>query len=130
MRVTDLNPHKKVFQNWRINKLLLPHNHYSGAKHITLFSQRPFHYIVLTGALFCDQTNIVLCELSKNYRCSREPRFSTMNQFIFDYVNIHFLVLCNLIQVFVPFQKWQLWSISEKISFIDRREKAKAIGLE
>ena len=31
--------------NWRINKLLLPHNLYSGAKHIPLFSQRPFHFI-------------------------------------------------------------------------------------
>ena len=30
--------------NWMINKLLLPHYLYSGAEHILLFSQRPFHF--------------------------------------------------------------------------------------
>ena len=30
--------------NWRINKLFLPHTLYSGAIHISLFSQRPFHF--------------------------------------------------------------------------------------
>ena len=38
--------------NWRINKLLLPHNLYSGAKHIPLSSQRPFHFHCSIGALF------------------------------------------------------------------------------
>ena len=33
-------------------KVALPHNLYSGAKHIPLFSQWPFHLIVLIGALF------------------------------------------------------------------------------
>ena len=30
--------------NWKINKLLLPHNLYSGAKHIPLFHKRPLHF--------------------------------------------------------------------------------------
>ena len=38
--------------NWRINKLLLPHNPYFGAKHIPLFSQRPFHFPYPIGTLF------------------------------------------------------------------------------
>ena len=32
--------------NQRVNKLLLPQNLYSGAKHIPLFLQRPFHFRV------------------------------------------------------------------------------------
>ena len=40
--------------DWRINKLLLPHNLnlFSGAKHILLSSQRPFHFLCSIGALF------------------------------------------------------------------------------
>ena len=38
-----------------LNKLLLPHNIYSGTKHISLFSQRPFHFrvclIIIKGKL-------------------------------------------------------------------------------
>ena len=30
--------------NWSMNKLLLSHNPYSGAKHIPLSSQMPFHF--------------------------------------------------------------------------------------
>ena len=35
-----------------MNKLLLPHYLYSNAKHIPLFSQRPFHFHCSIGALF------------------------------------------------------------------------------
>ena len=35
---------------WRINKLLLPHNLYSGTNHIPLFILAPFYY---------DQTNTI-----------------------------------------------------------------------
>ena len=38
--------------NWRINKLLLPHNLYSAAKHFPLSSQRPFHFHCSVGTLF------------------------------------------------------------------------------
>ena len=36
-----------------INKLFLPHNLYSGAKHIPLFSQRPFHLRVCLIVVYC-----------------------------------------------------------------------------
>ena len=38
--------------DWRIKNLLLPHNLYSGAKHIPLSSQRPFSLSLLIGRLF------------------------------------------------------------------------------
>ena len=38
--------------DWTINKLLLPHNLYSGTKNIPLFSQRPFYFYCCIGALF------------------------------------------------------------------------------
>ena len=41
-----------VIMNWRINKLLLPHNFYYGPRHITLFSQRPSHFDCSDGTLF------------------------------------------------------------------------------
>ena len=34
------------------SELLLPHNFHSRAKHIPIFSQRPFHLIVFIGPLF------------------------------------------------------------------------------
>ena len=48
--------------NWRFNKLLLLHNLYSGAKHIPLFSQRPFHQIVLIVALFIVTRQTQYCD--------------------------------------------------------------------
>ena len=37
--------------SWRINKLLLPHNLYSGVRHIPLLSQRPFLFHCSFGTL-------------------------------------------------------------------------------
>ena len=54
---------------WRINKLLLPHKLYSGAKHITLSSQRFFHFHCSIGTLFhSDKTNTII-QLSLYNRC-------------------------------------------------------------
>ena len=41
-----------IIVNWRIKKFLLPHNLYSGPKHIPLFSQRPFHFQCSIDTLF------------------------------------------------------------------------------
>ena len=59
-----------LYLNWRINKLLLPHNLYSGTNNIPLFSQRPFHFIVLVGTLLLqpkkhyNYTNLVPTSIS------------------------------------------------------------------
>ena len=50
----------RLNSEWRINKLLLPHNPYSGAKHIRLSFLRPFHFQYSIGASFCNQTNTIL----------------------------------------------------------------------
>ena len=44
--------HYTYLTNSRINKLLLPCNLYSGAKHISLSSQRPCHFFVLLAPFF------------------------------------------------------------------------------
>ena len=44
-------PTAKLKVNWMINKLLLPHDLYSGAKHIPLSSQRPSQLIVLLAPI-------------------------------------------------------------------------------
>ena len=45
-------------------KLLLPHNLYSGTKHVTLFSQWPFHFrvclIVLWHPFSCVNSNTII----------------------------------------------------------------------
>ena len=46
---------------WRSNKLLLPHNLYSGANHIPLF------YCSCWGPFYCDQTNTIIYILG--FRC-------------------------------------------------------------
>ena len=46
--------------NQRTDKLLLPHNLYSGAKHIPLSLQRPFHFIVLLAPFFIPTRQILL----------------------------------------------------------------------
>ena len=51
---------KQYMVNFGINKFLLPHNIYSGAKHIPLFSQRPFHLFVLLALSLCDHTNTII----------------------------------------------------------------------
>ena len=43
--------------NWRNNKLLLPHNLYSGTNNIALFSKGLFAFFVLLAPFYWDQTN-------------------------------------------------------------------------
>ena len=45
----------KYLLNWRINKLLLPHTLYSGAKHMLSISQRPFHFHYSIGTILLCQ---------------------------------------------------------------------------
>ena len=55
--------------NWRINSLLLPHNLYSGTKHIPLFSQRPFHFLysLVPFSIRSDKYNKVTKRILKKY---------------------------------------------------------------
>ena len=46
--------------NWRISNLLLPHNLCSGAKHVPLISQRPFHF-------HCSIGTLLLCRDKHNF---------------------------------------------------------------
>ena len=73
--------------NWRISKLFLPDNLYSGAKHIFLSSQKPSRFHCSIGALFIptrqiQYTELVLQNPSKNPSTST-PLFVPRPQWVF-----------------------------------------------
>ena len=60
--------------------MLLPHNLYSGAKHIPLFSQRPFHFHSSVGTLFIatkGRFHKRFCALMPNF-CTLRPTFEKL----------------------------------------------------